>query len=378
MKQLKTRSCFWHFGTLIVLMLMSSTLYAEKLSFQQMQKDVIPYYFYWKGKYLIPSTRFPGDWKVDFDGRGTTVSEAIGYGMLITVCMADADPAARACFDGLDRFRRHFPSNINPIFMCWKIPKNEKPTADDCATDGELDMAYALLAAYQRWKEPSYLREAKELIGNIATSLVRSDYSLRMGDWNSEEGQTRPSDFMPAHFRAFRSATSDPIWSKVEDRCYATLKGLQSAFAPGTGLVPDFAIKKDGCWVPAKPGFLESRHDGDYYYNACRVPWRIGWAFEATGDVRARSIVEHFMRWMTTKVATPDRLAAGYRLDGTPLGNSGFDTACFISPTGVAAMACDNRLWESEAFQYALRSRESYYEDTLNLLCMIGMSGRQK
>ena len=67
------------------------------------------YYSLWKGKYLIPSVRFPGEWKVDYNGKGATVSEAMGYGMLITVFMADRDPQAKKYFDGLDAFRKQFP-----------------------------------------------------------------------------------------------------------------------------------------------------------------------------------------------------------------------------------------------------------------------------
>jgi endo-1,4-beta-D-glucanase Y len=332
------------------------------------------YYSFWKGKYLIPSVRFPGAWKVDYNGKGATVSEAMGYGMLITVFMADRDPQAQKYFDGLDAFRKHFPSSINPAFMCWKIPANEKPHRDDSATDGDLDMAYALLLAHWRWGEGRYLSEAKTLIGNIATSLVRPDGSLRLGDWNEKPGQTRPSDFMPTHFRAFGAASGDPVWEKVEDRCYAILGELQKGSSRKTGLVPDFAVQQEGRWVPAQPGFLEGRNDGDYYYNACRVPWRIGWAALILNDERARKVLKPLMGWMGAAIPSPEALRAGYHLDGSPVRNSDFDTACFFAPTGVAAKALGNTGWEEAVFSCGEKKREEYYSDSVNLLCLILMS----
>jgi endo-1,4-beta-D-glucanase Y len=301
----------------------------------------------------------------------------MGYGMLITVLMSASDPDSKAIFEGLDRFRRRFPSSINPEFMCWKIPPSEHPKKNDSATDGDLDIAFSLLLADKCWGSSTYpyLEEAKNLIRNIGISLIRPDYSLRLGDWNSENGETRTSDFMPINFRAFHEATGNPLWEKVENRCYEILEELQCGFAPDTGLLPDFSVNKAGTWVPAKAGFLEGPHDGDYYYNACRVPWRLGWALMEGGDARDRRILERIKKWRTSKIFSPEKFAAGYRLDGTRVKNGDFDTACFISPTGVSAMALGDRAWKEAVFDYAIKSREEYYEDTLNLLCLIIMSG---
>jgi hypothetical protein len=235
-------------------------------------------------------------------------------------------------------------------------------------------MAYALLLAHRTWGEERYLEEAKSLIGNIASSLVRPDGSLRLGDWNERPGQTRPSDFMPTHFRAFGVATGDPIWERVESRCYAILGELQSGFAPKTGLIPDFAVQRAGRWIPAKPGFLEGREDGDYYFNACRIPWRIGWAALSLDDPRARGILRPWMEWVSSTIKRPEEFRAGYHLNGSPLRNSDFDTACFISPTGVAARALGSTGWEKTVFAYAEKSHEDYYSDSVNMLCMIMMS----
>lgn len=347
----------------------------DNLTQAQLNAAVTNYYNYWKRKYLVPSTKVTGDYKVNFDGKGTTVSEAMGYGMLLTAYLAGADSDAKACFDGLNRFRKRFPSNVNAGLMCWKIPPKENAVSDDGATDGDLDMALALLLAHRQWGDASYLAEATNYLNAIAAALVRSDFSLRLGDWNSAAGQTRSSDFMPAHFRSFYLATGNGFWTNVENECYAILNQLQTNSAPATGLVPDFSIVANGVWLPARPNFLEGVHDGQYNYNACRVPWRIGWAAWFYDDVRARQILSRFMAWTVSHHAAPENFKAGYKLDGGNIGGNDYDTACFISPTGVAAMVTTNQAWLNRTFAYAMKRKDQYYEDSVSLLSLLVMSG---
>jgi len=341
----------------------------------QLNAAIADYYAYWKSKYLIASTSIPGAWKVNYDRKGGTVSEAMGYGMMITAYMAGQDPAAKNLFDGLNAFRKHFPSKINPAFMCWKIPAKESPRRDDSAADGDLDIAFALLLAHAQWGEAAYLEEARVLIGAIGRSLVRPDFSIRLGDWNDADGQTRPSDFMPLHFRAFQKATGDALWNKVEEKSYSILSQLQARNARDTGLFPDFAILEGGNWKPTKAGFLEGPHDGEFNYNACRVPWRLGWAAERLDDERAKRILSPFMEWMVQRVGSPPLLVDGYRLDGSPVKGGDPGSACFISPTGVAAMVTGKQTWLDKTCAFALTSKDLYYQDSVNLLCLLVMSG---
>ena len=335
------------------------------------------YYAGWKQGYLMPSKLVPGDYKVAFNRSGTTVSEAMGYGMLITVLMADCDPQARQIFDGLNRFRKRYPSKINPAFMAWKIPPNEKRVVNDSATDGDMDMAMALLLADRKWGGEQYLTEAKSLIHALGESLIRPDGSLRLGDWDTDDSKAemiRTSDVMPTHFRAFFKVTGDQLWLRMEDQAYAILGQLQRQYAPKTGLVPDFAVLKDGVWQPAKANALEGPHDGAYSYNACRVPWRIGWAALKLHDGRAGRLLEPFMTWAKTSESDPREFKAGYQLDGKMLKGADFDSPCFIAPTGVAAMAVGNHVWSDDVYAYALKAHEGYYEDSVNLLCLLVMT----
>ncbi|MFM9105100.1 MAG: hypothetical protein ACKOWF_00160, partial [Chloroflexota bacterium] len=81
---------------------------------EQQAGDVRAAYGRWKGNYL---TRWGTDrdghplyWVVYNGAADQTVSEAMGFGMVIVALMAGHDPDARALFDGLWRFVREHPS----------------------------------------------------------------------------------------------------------------------------------------------------------------------------------------------------------------------------------------------------------------------------
>ncbi len=350
----------------------------DNISQDNMNKAIVSYYTNWVARYLLESTLVAGDYKVDYNATGATVSEAMGYGMLLTVIMAGADPQAKERFDGLNRFRKRYPSSIDSHLMEWRIPPDEISTNEDCATDGDIDIAMALLMASSQWNEQEYFNQATDIIFHIESSLVRTndDNSLRLGDWNITDGETRLSDFITGFFDSFRVATGHAAWKDVENECYNIIDQLQSDYAPLTGLVPDFATNGTGIsWSPSPPHFLEGPYDGDYEYNACRVPWRIGSAVVYHNDIRAGHIVNKIMEWVTNTFSAPIEFKAGYKLDGTLLPDHDYSTAAFIAPLGVAAMVSGNQQWLNYTFAYCTNSTEAYYEDSLNLLSMITMSG---
>lgn len=339
---------------------------------------VLKTYLRWKERYLAKSTAVPGDYKIAFNARNWTVSEAMGYGMLITVQMAGADPQARDIFDGLNRFRKRYPSSVNPAFMNWRIKDEARVEKNDSATDGDMDMAMALLMAEAQWGGGQYRREALPLVTELGKALVRPDFSLRLGDWDEEGGGgktgTRPSDFTTAHFRAFFKATGDPLWRDLEEKCYAVLEQLQQDFSPRTGLIPDFAVRdQNGRWKPAPPGFLEGKNDGTFGYNSCRVPWRIGFSAVYDKDPRAKKILDRLMAWAVKVPARPGDFMAGYHLDGKAW--AGYSEPAFSAPTGVAAMAAEKGEWLDQTFELAAEKPVDYYSDSIALLSLLVMSG---
>ena len=91
---------------------------------------------------------------------------------------------------------------------------------------------------------------------------------------------------IPDHFRVFQKVTGRAQWGAVVDKSYSIMESLQRNYSPATGLIPDFIRHVDNTPAPAKPNYLETKHDGDYYYNACRVPFRVGLDYLLGGDPR--------------------------------------------------------------------------------------------
>lgn len=353
------------------------------------------FYRSWKTTYLAtPGT--PGELVVLDDedaekGRPCTTSEGHGYGMLIAVLMAGADPEAQAEFDALFRYFRNHPSSNNPHLMAWRQELHDGKADtknDDSATDGDLDIAYALLLADAQWGSAgriAYRAEARQLIAAIKKDEINpAGWSVKLGDWSGDEEpkyffSTRPSDFMATHFRAFGAATADRDWAKVTETCYRLVATMQTSFSPATGLLPDFIAAVDVAPTPPAGKFLEGKHDGMYYYNSCRVPLRLGLDFLLNGDLRARTALDKINTWIKTEAAgQPANVVAGYQLDGRPAQKSDRSLA-FTACLGVGAMTGpEHQQWLDDLWDYTVATdspEDRYFARTLKMLSLIAMSG---
>ena len=326
------------------------------------------YYEYWRNKYLKPSQQVDGGTFVDYKDNRTTCSEAHGYGMLICVYMSRFhEDTARKDFDALEIFRRQFRSRIDSRLMSWYVDdKVGTPNKTTCATDGDLDIAYALILAAHEWKVPKYMAEAKKILAGIEASLLRPDYSLRRGDWDRDQHATRLSDIMPTHFDAFAQVSNRKLWRCVKDVHYSILRQM-SLYG---GAFPDFVVKGKTGWKPAPPNFLESDYDGMMYYNACRVPWRLAAAVIENSDKDARHLLRIFNLGIG-KVPNDDFMA-GYRLDGKPL-NEWTDGA-FTAPH-MCSLFVNKRKDALAAKDSQFSQHETYYQDSIRLLSLCLVTG---
>ena len=259
----------------------------------------------WKADYLRAGCG-TGRYYILSGGGHQTVSEAHGYGMLVMALMAGHDPQAQTIFDGLVHYYQDHPSEIVPSLMSWAQGSScENVDGDNSATDGDLDIAYALLLADKQWSSGgaiNYRNLAGEIIDGIRDGEVDSGVNyVQLGDWarDGEYGRaTRSSDFMPAHFESFAAITGDTSWRQIRDRSYAIMTTVQNQFASQTGLLPDFIADAATTPRPVNAGFLEGANDGKYAYNACRDPWRIATDFVLNGDARSKTIVQKMTTWL--------------------------------------------------------------------------------
>lgn len=353
----------------------------------QLDRLTLNFYNQWKKRYVKAGCH-PGEFYVWYELKGKEcVSEGQGYGMIISVLMAGADPSSKSVYDGLYKYYKAHPG-IHPYLMAWAQNKNCADADKSSASDGDLDIAYSLLMADKQWGSEgriNYLKEAKKMIAVIMQHEVNlHTYSILLSDaveYDSKDyNDTRSSDFMPANFRAFENAMQDARWGKVINNGYKIFGYMEQTYSQEAGLIPDFICHVNKNPAPAPPHYLESRFDGSYYYNACRVPWRIATDYLLTGDIRAKTINEKINRWMreTTK-GNPDNISAGYTLAGNDLKGHYFEALSFIGPFAVSAMVDKkNQQWLNAVWQYLVhfRLREfDYYDNSVKLLNMIILSG---
>jgi endo-1,4-beta-D-glucanase Y len=146
---------------------------------------------------------------------------------------------------------------------------------------------------------------------------------------------------------------------------------------PKTGLVPDFISydKSLKHFVPAKEGFLE-QHDGDYHYNACRVPFRVGVDAFLYADATSKKIVQKLSRWVkATSQNDPLKIKSGFKLDGRVVGD--YFSIVFAAPFAVASLS-DDKLWAKKIYESIKNNHENYYEDSVALLSLLVLSGNFK
>jgi endoglucanase len=207
-----------------------------------------------------------------------------------------------------------------------------------------------------------------------------------LGDWTEPDGEQynewtpRSSDFMTGHFRAYGRSTGDAVWSIVVTNVQSVTTSLQENYSPATGLLPDFiqpVSTVDHTPRPADPEFLEGPHDGQYYYNAGRDPWRIGTDALLNDDPTSFAQVRRMADWIATTLdQNPANIKSGFALNGTPLPNGDFFTTFFVAPFGVALMTRPaQQQFLNNLYDAVSQTHEAYYEDSVTLLSLLVMTG---
>ncbi|MBK8805264.1 MAG: chitosanase [Bacteroidales bacterium] len=352
------------------------------VSREQLNNDVAAFYDHWKTAYCKP-TIMPGGYYIEGHATNNEVpakgtSEGHGFGMITFALMAGYDSLAKQYFDGLYLFFDSHRSIINNELMGWTVAEDERTNSFDCATDGDLDIAYALLLADKQWGSEgkiNYLQEAKDMItlGLKKSCVDHKSMRIVLGDWDSLSTATRPSDWMVAQLRAFYNVTTDSFWLSAIDTVYGMVNTITENYSPKTGLMPDFATG-----TPARPvqaGFLEKSSDKDFSWNACRYPWRIAMDYIQYKDKNSLKAASKVAEWAKVRSENdPSKFTAVYTLDGTPLQT--YTSVAFTSPMLVAVMTNkENQEFLNKGWDFIKNNKYKYYNDSINLLCMLVISG---
>jgi endoglucanase len=331
-------------------------------------------YLNWKAKF------FDGTKIVRPENGNDTVSEGIGYGMLIGVFMND-----QPMFDALWSYAKaHFDGN-HLMTWCQGTGQSGSCNSSGSATDGDEDMAYALLMASKQWSGGSYSSDATALIGNIFAHEVNGTI-LVAGDSFGSSGlnELDPSYYAPSYYRAFAAVDSGHNWMGVLDQSYTTLAAASGSY----GLVPNW-ITSAGVGT----GAVDSMKGIYFGYDACRIPFRIGMDYCLNGESRAQTyakLISSFYASKSTSTSLSGIIDGYTTTGGTPPPATYMTYAAgmaFLGPAGVGAMAAgdgqatlrDLSYLTVKAFTTSPAMNTSgafsYYNASWGVLSLMAMSG---
>ena len=249
--------------------------------------------------------------------RGCTVSEGIGYGMLITAMQDDI-----IAFNSLWNYSRAFRAYNNQALTPWLTFSFHFNEIDlGSATDADLDIATSLFLMYNKTNEAAYLNDALVIARAIWDKEVK-DNKLLSGDTPMWDGTKGPivynlSYFSPVALRLFAQYDTGHNWTAVLDAMYTYMASIQ---AKGTGVFPDWSTETTSVNPPNNAAGTEKSGYTYYTFNkeSVRIPWRIAWDYYWFQDPRALAVLQTLNQFIVGKSGgdpTSAALAVNYSWD---------------------------------------------------------------
>lgn len=319
----------------------------------------------------------------------------MGYGMVIFPLMFKFDSYTIENFTYLYNYIESYPSVFNSNLMAWQqiltpsgeIVNSEPQTSS--ATDGDIDISYGLLLADRLWGKKDtidYKSEALKRIQALMNSCVdKNDYILNLGDWvkgipnSTFKGVTRSSDFMIYILRKFVEVDvkNSGSWNAVINKISDIINEQLDRESKNNGLMPDFFIKDNNIFIAPKKKILETLHDGDYYYNSCRIPWRYSMDILLNKKTITKQLYT-LNKWIIKETnSNPKNIVSGYYVTndvpGNPFGSS--NNLSFVSPFLVLSLLQkENKDWTIALWKHIIETpieNSNFYGNTLKLIAMI-------
>jgi endo-1,4-beta-D-glucanase Y len=288
-----------------------------------------------------------------------SVSEGIGYGMLLTVAHGD-----RTEFDGLwSYYQDHSSGGV----MGWKASGCGSNTIDsNSASDADLDAAMALIQASCKWGG-TYLAAAQTLI-----AAIKSNETIEGGENFLKPAKTgldscqNVSYASPGYYRAFAKKKPDQaaFWNKLASDSYTQLSRSANG---ATGLVPNWSNMQGGAGCAGKPS-------GDRYgYDAARTPWRVATDYVWNGTPAAKEWLGKLVTWVDGPAGGISTIGDLYQLNGTKEGKNHNST--FTGAFALAGMSQSQAKADVYGTAFKSISDGAYFEESLRAVYMLLASG---
>ena len=336
--------------------------------------DAANAYNAWKNNYISWCTDYTMA-RVNFDTPTETVSEGIGYGMLLAAYAAD-----QTLFNGLYAF---YLANLDGTgkFMNWEVTgcNGNSVQGQNGATDADEDVAMALIIAYNQWPSGkasngvTYQSAASTMIGNIYQYEIYGNQAINGDMWGQSSTCRDPSYQAPAYYREYGTFTSNTgQWNPVVTGAY----GLITNNASNIGLVTDWSDNN------GNPNTCNGSTQGTYGYDACRNPWRM-----------ATDVIWHGTTTAATGYSQLNKIAAfinstGAGNVGGPIqqsGGAGTHNATFVSTFAMGLVGASSTYQNllNQMYTQTVNTQDAvsnsypsgYFGNTLRVLSLFVMSG---
>ena len=233
---------------------------------------------------------------VDNKFRACTVSEGMGYGMLLAYFNGDD-----ATFNSLWNYTRAFRDYEGTGLMPWITYSFHYSTPDNSsATDADLDIATSLILMYYKTGNAMYLQDALVYVNalwnlevNPANLLL---YSGNTDLWKINDPAYNLSYFSPVAIRLFAMVDPAHNWTGVLNAMYAYMQKVQNA---GTGVFPDWSNEAGVAVNP--PNNSAANTYWTFNKESVRIPWRIAWDYYWYQDPRAATILAKLNTFISDK-----------------------------------------------------------------------------
>lgn len=283
-----------------------------------------------------------------------TVSEGIGYGMLLTVMWDEKE-----AFDGLYEYYKLARNDRGLMhWLRYGCDAHREETyngyPDDAAADADLDVAMALIMAECKWGDEKYATEAGNVIRPIREHMFvdhEGKHLLIPGDSSFYHGLgggcVNYSYFAPAYYREY--AAYDPgnedFWHQAADHTYDFLTaGSHST----TGLVRNWGSADGTNRADSCSSFRDDYNPDVYGDDAARTPWRVIVDYLWNGTPAAKAWTDKVTAWVGS--IGIETTVQWYNLDGSPdMGPTGWDdhTVINVGPFAAGAMSYDQETLDS-------------------------------
>jgi hypothetical protein len=244
--------------------------------------------------------------------------------------------------------------------MHWKTSGFSSVIESGSATDGDIDVALALLLAAEQWQDDNYLTGAKSMM----SAIRQNDVSGNLLDGGDQWNDINPSYMSTVATQLFNEIESGS-WNSIQSGCYSHLSSTQNG---STGMWPN--------WTQG--GVKDA---GLYGFDAARIPWRLGWAYVWFGHSEAKTCCTKIVDWFKQNTGdNPGKIGQIYNLDGSIAASGSSDNIpTFLGPLVVAGMVDSKYQDWVDAGYKRLRafgsSDDNYYNESIELLTMLLLTG---